>query len=355
MKKKIMNYTGDSAMRRRGLFYVVLLLVFALLCVSSSFAGDDTRTGTAGATELLIPVGARSVALSGSTIASSSGADAIFWNPAGMSRLEGTDVLFNSMSYIADIKVNYFAIATNFGGTGTVGLSLKTLNFGDIPITTTALPEGTGGSYSPSYITFALSYSNKFTDRIFGGFTVKYVSEKIVETSASGIAVDFGIQYLSSIGLKLGVVLKNLGPQMTFGGQDGEYYITLPGQISGSAQRALSLTKAGFELPSTLEFGVGYDITLSDNYGIVSLNGAFQNSNFGDDEFRGGVEYGWDNTVFLRAGVMRTQNQSNNIYGPTFGFGVNIPLGGTTVTFDYSYRQTEFFNGNQWIGVKLAL
>lgn len=342
-------------MRRRGLFYLALLLVFVLIG-STVYAGDESRTGTAGAMELLIPVGARSAALSGSTIASSSGADAIFWNPAGICRLEGTDVLFNSMSYIADIKVNYFAIASNFGGTGTVGVSLKTLNFGDIPITTVNLPEGTGGTYSPNYITFGLSYSNKFTDRIFGGFSVKYISEKIVETNATGIALDIGIQYFSSVGLKLGVVLKNVGPQMQFAGQDGAYYVLLPDQETGSAQRALTLEKAGFELPSTLEFGVGYDLNLPGKIGVLSINGAFQNSNFGDDEYRLGLEYAWNNILFLRGGIMQTQNQDNNIYGPTFGIGINIPLGGTSIMFDYSYREVKYFvGGNQWIGVKLGL
>jgi len=177
MKKKIMNYTGDSAMRTRGLLYFALLLVFVYVS-SNVFAGDDTRTGTAGATELLIPVGGRSTAMSGSTIASTKGVDALFWNPAGASNMEGTELSFTSMTYIADIHLNYFAVATNFGGTGTMGISMKTLNFGDIPITTTSLPEGTGSTYSPSYITVGLTYSNRFTDRIFGGVTFKYISEK---------------------------------------------------------------------------------------------------------------------------------------------------------------------------------
>jgi hypothetical protein len=354
MKNKIMNYTGDSAMTRRGLLYLALLLVFVLIA-STVYAGDATRTGTAGAMELLIPVGARSAALSGSTIASSSGADALYWNPAGASRLEGTDILFNSMSYLADIKVNYFAVASNFGGTGTVGVSVKTVNFGDIPVTTVALPEGTGGTYSPNYITFGLSYSNKFTDRIYGGFSAKYVSEKVVETSATGIALDIGIQYLSASGIKLGVVLKNVGPQMKYSGQDGAYYTVLPDQQPGSAQRAVSLEKAGFELPSTLEFGVGYDLNLPGKMGVLSINGAFQNSNFGDDEYRVGLEYGWNNILFLRGGIMQTQDQTNNIYGPTFGIGLNIPFGGTSIMFDYSYRKADYFDANQWIGVKLGL
>jgi hypothetical protein len=355
MNMKRMKYTGDSAMRIRSFTLLSLLLVLVLVGVSA-YAGDETRTGTAGATELLIPVGGRSTALSGSTIASVSGADALFWNPAGACRIDGsTEVMFNSMNYIADIHVNYFALTTSVGGTGVFGVSIKTLNFGDIPITTTAAPEGTGSTYSPSYITFGVSYANKFTDRILGGFTLKYINEKIIETGATGIALDLGIQYISSAGLKLGVTLKNLGPQMQYSGQDLNYSVKIPDQQTGAASRALALPTSGFELPSTLEFGAGYDLKLPNDLGVIGLSGVFQNSNFGDDEFRFGAEYAWNNIIFLRGGITRTQNQDNNIYGPTFGIGINIPIGSTSVGFDYSYRKVEYFDGNQWINVRLTL
>ena len=354
MKRK--KYTGDSAMRKRSFTHLSLLLVLVLIGGVSAFAGDETRTGTAGATELLIPVGGRSTALSGSTIASTSGADALFWNPAGACRIDGsTEVLFNSMNYIADIHVNYFAVTTSVSGTGALGVSIKTLNFGDIPITTTSLPEGTGSTYSPSYITFGVSYANKFTDRILGGFTLKYVSEKILETSATGVALDLGIQYISSSGLKLGVTLKNLGPQMQYSGENLNYSVKLPDQQTGAAARALALPTTGFELPSTLEFGAGYDLKLPDDLGVLGLSGVFQNSNFGDDEFRFGAEYAWNNVIFLRGGITRTQNQSNNIFGPSFGIGINVPVGGTTIGFDYSYRKADYFDGNQWITVRLTM
>jgi hypothetical protein len=339
---------------RTKLFLIILLVVLMVFSASPLLGGNDSRKGTAGAMELLIPVGARSSATSGALSASVSGTEAIFWNPAGLSRVEGVEAMFSNMSYIADININYFAIATKFGSNGALAVSLKTLNFGDIKVTTTDQPEGTGSMYSPSYITFGLTYSNKFTDRIFGGATIKYVTEKIVRSSATGIAADLGIQYFSSYGINLGISLKNLGPQMQFDGPDLEYFTALPGQDFGDRTRALRLPAAGFDLPSTMEIGIGYDYNINET-NVISFGGSFQNCNFGSDEYRLGAEYCWDKTVFVRAGVMRTQQQSDNIYGPTFGFGVNLPLGGTTLVFDYSYRQTEYFDGNQWVGVKLLL
>ena len=61
------------------------LLIFACLLFISAvmMAGNKNRQGTAGAQQLLIPVGARGIALGSSAIASANGIDAIFWNPAG--------------------------------------------------------------------------------------------------------------------------------------------------------------------------------------------------------------------------------------------------------------------------------
>jgi hypothetical protein len=342
-------------MKTRLFSKVILLSLLVLLGFSLLLGGNDGRRGTAGASELLIPVGAKSCGMSGAVISSVAGAEAIYWNPAGASQIDGSEVSFSHLSYIADIGVNYFALASNFGSSGTFGISLKTLSFGDIPITTTDLPEGTGGTFSPSYITVGLTYSNRFTDRIFGGATLKYISEKIVRTQATGFAVDLGIQYKSNTGLKLGVVLKNLGPSMQFDGPDLEYFTTIPVQDPGSRTRPLRLATAGFELPSTLEIGLGYDILVGEQHNF-ELGGTFQNTNFGSDEYRFGAEYGWNKMFFVRAGITRTQNQSEYIFGPTFGVGVNISVGEKSfIAVDYSYRKTDFFSGNQWLDVKLAL
>ncbi len=347
---------GDLAMRRNYKSLttsILLLLVLVLVCGSVLYAGNSNRKGTAGAMELLIPVGARSAALSGSTISSVGGAEAIHWNPAGISRIDGVEAMFSNLQYIADIKVNYVAVATNFGSAGTFGVSVKTLNFGNIPITTVDLPEGTGGTYSPSFITFGLSYSRQFTDRIFGGVNFKYISEKIVRTSATGFAIDLGVQYVSTFGLQLGVTLKNLGPEMKFSGEDLQAFVQLPYQEPASRQRSMELPTAPFELPSILDIGIGYEIQAHDD-GVIGLYGNFQNTNFGSDEFRIGAEYGWNKMLFVRGGYMLTSDQEENIYGPTFGVGINIPFGSSAISVSYAYRQAKYINNNQWIDVKLS-
>jgi hypothetical protein len=332
------------------------LLVFALLHLGAApgFAGNEGRVGTAGALELLIPVGSRGTALSGSMNAMITGAEAIHWNPAGMARTSGVEAMFSNLRYIADIDLNYFAVSANFEDIGAFGLSLRSLSFGDIPITTVANPEGTGGTYSPRYITGGLTFSRAFTDRILGGFTFKFISERIERTSASGVALDFGVQYLSEVGLKLGVALKNLGPSISYDGPDLEFFAPVTGQEPGSRPRAVRLAGAEFELPSTLEIGIGYDYRVTEEH-VVSVMGTFQNANLGSDEYRAGLEYAFSDQFFLRGGYMMLgTNDDENIYGATFGAGVVLPLETTSITFDYAYRVTDFFDGSQWFTFKIG-
>lgn len=343
-------------MNMKKLLPVFLLLLMAFpLSVTVMYAGSDTRTGTAGAMELLLPVGSRGSALSGSLNAIATGVDAIRWNPAGMARGGGgIEAMFSTMSYIADIRVNYFGLSSSIGDIGSLGFSIQAINFGDIPITTTEAPEGTGGTYSPNYITTGISLARAFTDRIHGGVTAKFISERIMRTSATGIAFDFGVQYVSKeTGINLGVALKNLGPSMSFDGPDLESFAPIPGQDPGSRERALRLPGASFELPSTLDIGIGYAYKINDQ-NMLEFAGDFQNTNFGNDEYKLGVEYGYNNYLFLRSGYAFSQNPDDAIYGVTLGVGVRIPIEGSSIMVDYAYRHAQYFDANQWFTVKVG-
>ena len=94
-----------------------LLLVAVTASIASAGAGN--RVGTSGASELLIPVGTRDIGMGGATAATSSGIDALFWNPASVANMNNSVGLYVShMSYIADIGVDYGAVAANFEGSG---------------------------------------------------------------------------------------------------------------------------------------------------------------------------------------------------------------------------------------------
>ncbi len=167
-----------------------ILLAFILVLAMDAFAGGGKRTGTGGASELLIPVGPRGIAMAEANIATSTGIEALFWNPAGVALMQNNaDVIFSHMNYIADIGVEYAAVAANFEGLGVLSFSIKSLGVGDILVTTTENPDGTGETFSPTFIVAGLSYSRQLTETISVGLTGNFISERMADVSASGFAL----------------------------------------------------------------------------------------------------------------------------------------------------------------------
>ena len=173
----------------------IILLIITVLFTVSIYAGDESRKGTTGADQLLVPVGAQSIATAGAFVATVRGLESIYYNPAGLDVSKRTEAMFSYMNYVADINMSYFAAGTSLGEFGSIGLSFKSFDFGDIPVTTNELPDGTGATYSPTFLTIGLTYSKLLTDRVSIGTNIKLVSENIGNTNASGFAIDAGVQY----------------------------------------------------------------------------------------------------------------------------------------------------------------
>lgn len=336
-------------MKFKNLQKLLGLFLILVLVNSVVFAGPRSKYGLSAAPELLIPVGSIGTSLSGSDLANVSGVEALYWNPSGLANLSGKsgEALFSHQKYIADINVNYFAGAYSLGSLGTVGLSVKALGFGDIEITTVDNPDGTGQTYSPTYITAGLSYARAMTDRIMFGATFKVITEQITNESATGLAVDLGLQYLvGNTGLKFGVALKNLGPSMRFDGTDLEQYYQPVGTPSGSQNQPRRVTLNDFELPTSLSMAISYDLLAGKN-NTFTFNGTFQNNSYSPDDYAVGLEYNFKKIVYLRAAYNLDQEfwvkpigikSTDRLFGPSAGIGLRYAFGSFNVSFDYAYR-----------------
>lgn len=342
-------------MKNIKLGLLVVLLVFA--ATGYSYADGGNRNGTAGATELLIPVGTRGIAMGSATLTDAKGVEALFWNPAGLARGESnTNVMFSQMTYIADIGVSYGAVSTTIEGFGSLAMSVKSLAVGDILTTTTANPDGTGQTYSPEYMTIGLTYAKALSDRITVGLTANYISETLDKVGTHGFAFNVGIAYqnLGNInGLSFAVVMKNLGPQMKFDGT-GLDVKAVSADLS-RPQQYYKIDAAPFDLPATLELGVGYRYNVdADN--MLTLQGAFNNANYYNDEYKGGLEYSYNNMFFVRGGYLYTADlkSEQNVYGLTAGAGFNYKMDDLDVKIDYAYRQAKYFNANHVFSVAIG-
>jgi hypothetical protein len=326
---------------------LILLLMFSV----TVFAGSEARIGTAGAQELLIPVGARGIALSGANVADIHGTEAIYWNPAGLSTGRRTEAMFSYMNWIADIKMTYIAVGANVGRAGALGFTIRTLDIGDIELTTTDQPDGTGEYFSPTFLVIGATYSKMMTDRIAFGVTMNLINESVRQLKATGLAFDFGVQYRNLVpGLNFGLALKHLGPDMSFDGEDLEYFVDT-GAEPGSKARPARLTLASFDLPVTFELGLGYNYNFTEEHSLNAYAN-FRNFNLGNDQYMGGLEYKFKSLFSLRGGYLGTQNNDDNIFGPTVGAGIQASLGGnTSIMFDYAYRAVDYFDANQFFSL----
>lgn len=335
------------------IFIAIITIAFG---VTASLAGNKDKVGAAGAQQLLIPVGSRSIAMGGSFNAIVSGNEAIYWNPAGLAASPATaEATFCNLQWLADTQVNYFAVSSRFGRIGTFGLSAKVLDFGDFPETTEFETEGTGRTVSPSFVTIGLTFSRQMTDRIFFGVNAKLVSESFLRMSSQAIAFDFGVQYVSSYGVRMGLTLNNFGGQMKYTGEDLQRSVPIQYTESGAEQMDLRFETQGVELPSTFEVGLAYDWHLTDEF-IWTLAGNYRNQNYGMDEIISGGEVAFKDMFFVRSGgsYMPEGTADDNIFGFTAGAGIKYRIAGnTTVSFDYAYRDTKWFDANQWFTVSI--
>ncbi len=350
----------------------LMILGAALFLTNNSFAGNDARAGQAGATELLINPWARSSGWGGANTASVHGLEGMFLNVAGIAFTPKTEVLFANTDYLqgSGIRINAFGFSQKVGESGALGFGIMSMSFGDIPVTTTAQPEGNNSTYSPSFMNFGISYAKSFSHSIFAGITAKIISESIPNVGAGGFCLDAGIQYVTGLGrdkngkkkednLKFGIALKNVGPPMSFGG-DGLSFKSY-GPNTTPYTMTVEQRSDAFEMPSLVNIGITYDIKMGADHKL-SIAGNFASNSYTKDNYCLGMEYSFKSYLMLRGGfvyedgIFDDAKRTTAFTGATAGVTFELPLGnGRTFGIDYAYRATNPFSGCHTFGARVNL
>ncbi len=355
--------------------YKSILAFSALTALSlTTFAGNEDRIGQAGSTELLINPFARSSGFAGANTSLVKGLEAQFLNVAGTAFTKKTELIFSHTNWLsgAGININAFGITQGVGKdkTGTIGLSVMSMNFGDLLITTVDLPEGGLGTFSPTFTNIGLSYAKEFSNSIYGGIVFRTVSQRIADLTSSGICFDAGIQYVTGKkdNLRFGISLRNVGPRMSFKGDGLSFRGIVP--ANGNSITVQQRNEA-FEMPSLLNIGGAYIFDLSkDEKHKLTAAANFVSNSFSRDQIQAGVEYCFNKMFMVRGGYSHeikspsnssvgnvTTTRTNALTGPTAGFTFEAPLNkkGTTFSLDYSYRASNPFSGVHSIGARINL
>ena len=345
-------------------------LALAMLSIPSGIvkAGNPDRIGQAGATELLINPWARSSGWGGANSGSAQGLEAQFLNVAGTAFTKKTEVLFSHTNYLqgSGITLNAFGITQKMGESGVLGLSIMSMAFGEVDITTVDQPEPSLGTYSPQYINLGISYAKAFSNSIYGGLTLRIIDESISNVSAGGLAVDAGIQYVTGNNeakdnIHFGITLRNVGTPLQFGGDGLSTRVNAP-NTNNVYQLTVEQRTEGFEMPSLLNIGFAYDLELVKDHELT-IAGNFTSNSFTNDQFTAGLQYGFKEIFMLRGGFTYEDNLFDDalrttVYsGLSAGLTVDLPLGsgGKKFGIDYSYRSTQPWDGIHSFGFRFIL
>jgi len=357
-----------------------------LLCASVVFAGNPDRQGEAGAYELLMNPWARSAGLHTMNTSFVGGVEALRLNPAGLTRINKTELAVGNTRYLVGTEINFnsFGIAQRTKN-GAFGISVMTVDFGDIPTTTADQPAGTGATFSPNWSNIGLSYAHLFENKVSVGITARGIVETTSDVVATGFAIDAGVQYVAGEHdeIKFGISLRNVGTPMTFRGQG--IAVTRPAPTAEGNFDLTYYTRAqSFELPSALNIGFSYDLLFAlgakDNVAVgndaepkksskgarITLLGNFTGNSFSRDQIGGGIEFALNETFMLRGAYKYEIGTGSNdaidegaLYtGPSAGVTVQVPTskkGTSKFAIDYAYRVSKLFDGTHNIGVRLNL
>lgn len=341
----------------------VLSIALGLLTLSPCLlhAGNEDRVGSAGAGQLLLNPWSRSSGLAGANTASVTGVESMNLNIAGLNFIDKTEFAFAHADLLGSsvgINTNTLGFAQRVGETGVLGLSMMSMSFGDIERTNENFPEGLGTTYRPNFINIAVSYAKEFSNSIYGGVTLRVISESMADMSSQGIAFDAGVRYITGERdhIKFGIALRNVGPKMTYRGDGMSFTGTVP---ATGGNMTVEQRSQGFEIPSLLNIGFSYDFLLSEHHTLTAA-GNFTSNSFTRDQLLFGAEYGFKDLFMVRGGYMHEASafgadRMSWYTGPTGGISFKIPAGETDITIDYSYRHTVPFSGTHTIGARVGL
>lgn len=325
------------------------LLILIIIIGFGTIFGQNPNLGTSGAQFLQLPVGARSEAMGGAFVGLADDASAIFWNPAGIVKVKNIQAHFSYMNWFDLFDFNAASLVYSTEDWGTFGASMISFTTGKMEITTEEEPNGTGQYFDAGDIALGVSYAKYLTDRFNVGLTIKYISQRIWNETASGFAFDIGTQYrLDFQNLTIAMSMTNFGADLKFDGSDLDFTYRQNDDYPLSRLVPSRLSTEEYPLPLNFQVGIALDVF---EYEFIKMKAAVDVTHPNDNKERAhfGTEFSFFDRFFARAGYKYNYDDQDF----TFGAGANVPLGSTNVCFDYAYSLYDILPSVHRISVNL--
>lgn len=286
-----------------------LLLSASGLALALCAALPAARAQSDTALFLLLPVGARTLGQGQATVASETGSEAVWANPASLARQTTRETAIHHSTTLA-VTGDAITFMTPARSLGVLALSVNIYNFGDQQVTEDP-NQPPVGLLLPRNVVYALTWARGLGAHVNAGLTYKLVQARIDCTgqcgdigtgSGTASAFDIGAQYsfTDDLPLTFGAALRNIGGDLR--ATPDEPPAALPRRLQLGASYRLSFIDR--HLPEM-------DVRVS---GEVDATPALA-----DPGLRFGAALVYQRRVHLRAGWGTADTEAS---GPSVGFGL---------------------------------
>lgn len=284
-------------------YQIILGLIIIIISIDLSAGYSKDNPANTGLSFLKIGAGSRAIGMGEAYVAIANDASGTYWNPAGLTQINGTELTFTHNKWLQDITNEFFAF-TFQGGKNAFGISFMSNTIGGIERRVKASSEPLD-VLNTHDIMLGLSFARKIGENVNYGLTVKYLYQKIYIENASGLAMDLGVQYKTPFsGLNAGFAFQNFG------------YIS-------------KLREESIQLPHTIRLGLAYQIPIQFLHGEFIFATDWIKILESTSHFNIGFEYNFIKYFALRLGY-QTGFDDKGIHG---GFGVKF----NRYQLDYAY------------------
>ena len=298
-----------------------------------------------------IGVDAASFGMANATTASSANVNSGYWNPAGLLAIEDNQLSIMHASYFANIaNYDYGAFAMPLDDRSAVAISLIRFGVDDILNTTQLIDDQGNIDYSRISLFSTADYGITFSyaralplDGLNIGVNAKVIRRIIGDFASSwGFGLDLGIQFNKN-DWKFGAMIRDITTTFNAWAIDEEKFSEIQGAVNGQNQElpdTMEITIPKLNLGVSRKFIFHYDYVLLTeidlNFRFTQTNDLVSNS-FASFTPAVGLEFGYIDLVFVRAGVGNFQSITQLDGNNSLGFQPNIGIG-----FKYKGIQVDY-------------
>lgn len=187
---------------RHTLLSLLALLLFAPAAHASGaggYAGAFLRNG----------IGARPLGMGGAYTAVAEGAEAAYYNPAGLGFIP--KIMFTSTYKTLSLDRHFGHIAISFPIRGEAAMAAGWINAGVSDVIGRGESRQVFGEIGNSSNAFAVSFAKALSPRISFGANLQYIQEKLDNLESFAVGLDVGIIGKPHENISVGAIFKNLG------------------------------------------------------------------------------------------------------------------------------------------------